>query len=315
MAITDTFREIALKAAPKQAKEIDAVSEEAPIFAMMPMAPASNGIQHVYETLNDVDGAKIVDLDAVLPEMNTTTELISEDLSVLGGIIKVGEDKALKMGGAAAYIAKKLPSILRSTAQNIEISFIYNTALPYAKANSREILAGGSTADKEFSILCVRWIPEETTGLFDQAGFGSGKVFDVQFLNGGSLANISNGSGGEIPGYEARIKNYLGFQLANPRNVSSIRNIDLVADAGTDTGFKNLPTESQIDDMLLNARANPANTFMYMHPKVANALNVYKGGALEMSPTDQDFNRTFFNWNGIRIITSYNFSETEAVVS
>jgi hypothetical protein len=52
-----------------------------------------------------------------------------------------------------------------------------------------------------------------------------------------------------------------------------------------------------------------------MHPRVKNALNVYKGSALQMNVLDTDYNRVFDLWNKIRIVTSYNFLETEATIS
>lgn len=310
----NTFRELALKQAPLQAKEIDALTEDAPIFEMMPMMPASNGIQNVYEVLKDIEGAQVVNLDDELPLIDANGDLAYEDLAVLGGIIQVGEDKAKLLGGAPAYFTKKIIPVLRETAANVEKSFIYNNVLPYAKANGREILLDGDTADKQTSIFCIKWVEGETTGLYDATGFGNGKVFDFLPMNGGTVHTITQ-DGKQIPGYALRIKNYIGFQLANERNVSSIRNVDLKVDTGEESGFNALPTESQMDELILNARAMPNNSFLYMHPKTASALNVYKGGALDMTPSDQDFNRTFANWNGIRIITSYNFSLTEAIQS
>ena len=317
MSVLNFFRELAIQQAPTQQVLVDALTEESPIFANMPMQEASNGIQNVYEELKDVEGAQVVDLDSELPLVDANGELKYKDLAVLGGLMNVGEDKAKKMGGPAAYFNRKLPPVLRVTGANVEKSFIYNTVLPYARTNSREQLAGGSDENSNFSMFAIKWVSGETTGLYDPTGFGNGKVFDMTSLYGGQLCQIDDGSGNTIPGYSMRIKNYIGFQLANPRYVASIRNINPAIDTDPTslTGRVAIPTEAEIDDMLEQCRANPANTIMYMHPKVLNALKVYKGGALEMSPTDMDFNRAIDNWNGIPIVTSYNFIENEAVVS
>jgi len=317
MAIFNNFfRDVGILMAKKQAHEIDAVTEEAPILAQMPMMEASHGIRNVYEELKEVDGAQLVNLDDELPTIGSEGTLGYQDLSVLGGIIRVGEDKAKKFGGAAAYFAKKMPSILRTTGADTEKSLIYNTIRPYAKANSREQSAGGATASSQYSMLCVKWVEGETIGLYDKDGFGNGKVFDMLPLNGGNAYEFTDTDSKVKVGFAERIKAYFALQLANPRNVSSIVNIELIADATSATGYKALPTEAQVNKMIRDARANPANTMIYCHPAVLDALGAYKGSALQMMPTDDDYNTVIATWNGIRFVTSYNFDNgTEAVVS
>lgn len=309
--LTTFFRELAIKLAPKQSVMIDAVTEEAPILAMLPMQAASNGFQNVYEDLKNIVGAQFVALDEALPTIGMDSELKYVDLSVLGGIQEVGEDKALKFGGPAAYFARKMPAILMETGANTEKSILYNNIRAYAIANSKMLSAGGSASGSMFSMLCVKWVPGETTGLYDSAGLGAGKTFDIKPVNGGNLYKDANNR----LVFGQRIKTYIGVQLANKRNVSGIANIDLTVSGSTDTGYVKLPTENQITDMIRNARGTPANTFIYCHQRVLDALQVYKGSALQMVPADKDFNRVVASWNGIRIIPSYNFLETEATVS
>lgn len=317
MAIFNNFfRDVGIRMAKKQAQEIDALTEEAPMLAMLPMQAASHGIRNVYEELKEVDGAQLVNLDDELPNIGSEGTLGYQDLSVLGGVIRVGEDKAKKFGGAAAYFGQKMPSILRETGADTEKSLFYNTIRPYAKANGREQSAGGTTASSQYSMLTVKWVQGESIGLFDADGFGNGKVFDMLPLNGGNAYEFTDTDGKKKVGYAERIKAYFSLQLANPRNVSSIVNVELTADAGTDTGFKALPTEAQINKMIRDARGNPANTFIYCHPAVLDALQVYKAGALQMMPQNDDYNTVIASWNGIRIISSYNFDDgTEAVVA
>jgi hypothetical protein len=302
------FRELAIEQAPKQAVMVDAVTEDAPILAMIPMEAASNGFQNVYEEIKDIQGAQFVALDEELPDIGMDAELQYVDLSVLGGKQFVGEDKALKMGGAPAYFAKKLPSVLRETGAATETSILYNNIRAYAKANGKLLDAGGTASGSMFSMLCVKWVAGETTGLYDATGFGNGKVFDMAPINGGNLYENSDGR----LGYGQRIKNYLGIQLANDRYVSGIANIDLTPNGSNASGFENLPTEQQIDEMLLQARASSGNTFIYCHPRVLNALNVYKGDKLQMPVVEGNMNRLIAFWNDIMFVTSWNFLETEA---
>ena len=317
MAIFNNFfRDVGILMAKTQEHEIDAVTEEAPILAQLPMQEASHGIRNVYEELKEVDGAQLVNLDDELPTIGSEGTLGYQDLGVLGGIIRVGEDKANKFGGAAAYFAKKMPSILRQTGADTEKSLIYNTMRPYAKANSREQDAGGTTASTQYSMVCVKWVEGETIGLFDAQGFGDGKVFDMLPLNGGNAYEFTDTDSKTKVGYGERIKAYFALQLANPRNVSSIVNVELTADATTDTGYKALPTEGQINQLIRDARGNPANTLIYCHPAVLDAIGVYKSGALQMTPGDNGYSNVVATWNGIRFVTSYNFDDgTEAVVA
>jgi len=316
MKFKNFFRDVGIRMAKKQAAEIDAVTEEAPILAMLPMQPASHGLRNVYEELKEVDGAQLVNLDDELPDIGSEGTLGYQDLSVLGGVIRVGEDKAKKMGGAAAYFAKKMPTILRQTGADTERSLIYNTIRPYAKANGREQTAGGTTSSTQYSMACVKWVEGETSGLYDANGFGNGKVFDMLPLNGGNAYEFTDDDSKKKVGYGERIKAYFSVQLANPRNVSSIVNIELTADGSTDTGFKALPTEAQINKMIRDARGNSANTFIYCHPAVLDALGVYKATALHMSTSEGEYNTRIATWNGIRIVDSYNFDDgTEAVVA
>ena len=308
MALKNHFRELAIEQAPKQSVMVDSVTEEAPILAEMPMQAASNGFQNVYEDLQNIEGAQFVALDEALPTVGMDAELKYVDLSVLGGEQEVGMDKARKFGGAGNYFASKMPSILRETGANTEQSILYNNIRAYAKTNSKLQNAGGTNDGNMLSMLCGKWVEGETTGLYDESGFGNGKVFELGQISNG--AAYKNSSGALV--YGQYMKTYIGVQLANDRNVAGIANIDLVASDSTDTGYVNLPTEAEITKMIRDARGNPANTRIYCHPRVLDALQVYKGSALQMTPADGDYDRVIMRWNGIPIVTSYNFLETEA---
>lgn len=313
MAIKNFFRDVAIANARKQTVMIDSVTEEAPILAGMPMEAATHGLRNVYESLKDVEGAQLVSLDDELPSINANGTLEYQDLGVLGGKIRVGEDKAKKFGGPASYFARKMPSILRQTGADTEKSFIYNNFLPYAKANGKEQDAGGTGGGSiYYSMFAVKWVPGEITGLYDPAGFGDGKVFDIMPVNGGNLYEHVDTDGKSKLVYGQRIKSYTALQLANPRYVASIRNIDLTEDESSATGYTALPTEAMIRKMLVDVRANPANTRLYMHPIVKSALGAYKGSALQMVPSDLDRNTMIDAFDGIPIITSYNFTAGEA---
>jgi hypothetical protein len=306
MSLDNTFREVAIEQAPKQAALVDAVTEEAPILAAIPMEETSNGWQNVYEEIKKVDGAQLVALDEALPDVGVDSETKYVEVGKIGGKIEVGVDKASKFGGAANYFAKQIPTVLRETGAQTEKSLLYNNIRVFAKANGKLDNALGDTVDKETSMLCVKWVSGETTGLFDPT---SGNAFKLTALSGGS--EYLNAGGVEVQGMT--IKNFFGLQLANPKYVSGIANIDLTPDSESATGYKALPTEAQVNKMLTDARANPGNTLIYCHPNTLNALGIYKGGALQMGVSEGDYNNQIVTWNGVRFLTSYNFLLTEAI--
>lgn len=297
MSTKNTFREIAIAMSPKQPQMVDQILEEAPILGMLPMQQTSNGLQHNFEEVESVTGAGLVDLDEALPTVDSKTKLDKIDLSILGGIMEVGEDKAKQFGGAGAYFAGKQPLILKKTGMDAEKSIIYNNFRAYAIANGNKISALGAN-NANYSILAVKWAFGETTGLYDPAGFGRGTMMDIQPINGGNTYKDTNG---RIV-YGMRMKSYFGIMNANKRNVASIVNID-IADA-------KLPTETQIDSLIESVRGQVGgSTILYMHPKVLSALYKYKASSLQINTGESDINRMFTMWNGIPIVTSYNFLE------
>jgi hypothetical protein len=304
MAIKNTFRDVAIANSKKQPQLVDDLFEEAPILAGMPMQAASHGMWNVYEETLSATGASIVDSDEPLPTVASDNKLEQIDLSILGGKIQVGQDKAMQLGGPQNYFASKLPSIIRQTGMDSEQSVIYNNIRKYAEDNSKLIdaLGVGST---NYSIICVKWVPGETTGLFNAEGFGDGFVMQTIPINGGNIYENSSG----VLIYGMALKTNVGIQLANKRYVTSIVNIDIAN--------SKLPTAAQMDDVISKTRGAPGNTVLYMHEDVKTALYTYKGTALQMSVTDSDLNRVYTTWNGIPIVTSYNFlkgTETKVTV-
>lgn len=318
----DSFREIALAQAPTQEKEIDALLEEAPFLAIIPYIPASNGLQHVWEELEYVEGAQVIDFDGEYPKVDATGSLDFTDLVKLGGIMTVGVDKAKKMGGHVAYFSKKSQPVIKKSGAEKETSLIYNTLIPYAKANGNEQSALGS-ANKNSSMVCVKLSAQEMCGLYDPTGFGDGKVFEIKLLNGGNehLIDVTtvdeNGDTvtKQTDGFAATLKSYTGFLAANKRNVATIRNID-VEEGPTETGYVNLPSKPQMNKMVRTVRANGANTVIVTTPSVIDALSdAYASSITRMVMGEGDYRVELMAWRGIPFLATYNMKDaTEANV-
>lgn len=310
MSLTNAFYEEAVKKAPKQRLIVNSVTEEAPILRGIPMQASSHSLHNVYEDQGDITGASIVDFDEALPTINSETALKQVPLTKIGGTIEVGTDKARIMGGKAAYFASKMPAILRKSGMDAEKSILYNSLRAYAIANSKAINAGGTTANKQNSIICVNWVPGTITGLYDPM-WNQGYAFMMENISGGNKYKDSNG----VLVYGQTIESVIGMQMASSRYVSTIVNVELDPDG--DGTYNALPTEAEMDIMIRNARGtNAGRTFIYCAPEVLDALGSYKSSKLQTVVTDNQFNNRIDMWNGIPIVTSYNFdSNAEAVVS
>jgi len=307
-----TLKELAVQFAKKQPKQVDYVTQEAPILNIIPFEPASHSLWNVYEEVQEVIGGGFVDQDSVLPDVGLKSRLKKIDLSIMGGEATVGEDKARQFGGPIKYFARQEPAILRKTGMTTEYAILYNNLRAYAIANSKKVNAGGS-AGTNYSIIAVRFVPGETTGLYSPNGFSNGAMFDVQALNGGNLMKINvteNGETKAINGYAVRYKSYIGMQCANPLSVAVLANIDLTSST------KKVPTADMLNQLADLVRASNSGTFFFMHPKVKSALYGLKTTQLMTTVNDKNFDTAFDRWNGIPIVTSYNFVDgTEANVS
>ena len=300
-----TLYEIAASLKGNQQTVVDAITCEAPILRDLPMEESSHGLWNIYESMKNVTGGDLVELDAPLPTVGVESELQQTDLSIIGGEMEVGEDTARKLGGPAAYFARKATPVLRKTGMSAERRVLYNGFREFAIKNNNVISAGGSS-NANYTILCVHYVPGEITGVYDAEGFGDGKTFDLAPIAGGNL--YKNAEGQLV--YGMRLKTYFGLQLANPDYVSAIVNCDITNDTADSRTF---PTAMMIDDLLVNAKAGQ-NTFIFCHPKVKSYLgSINKLDRLTIQ--NNHFSTQIDAWNGVPILTSFNFDNgTEETV-
>lgn len=288
--MSNTLKELAVGLSSKQEHMVNSLTEESPILDHMLFEPSSHGLWNAYEEVAKIEGASFVDINQPLPQMMVDTNLKKIDLSILGGEIFLPEDKATVLG-VSEYFDKKVGVLLKHAGQVAEKKIIYDNFLPYAISNGKVVDAGA--LENCYSMVAVRFIKGEVTGLYSDKCFKSSHILDAFPLNGGQLYKNENG----ILGYGTRVKGYIGVQLANPDAVSAIVNITP----------DNIPTAEQIDNMLVDAKAKPGSTFIFCHPKVLSMLNKYKGNILQATASENNINRGFMAWNGIEFVPSYNF--------
>ena len=294
-----TLQELSVEFAKKQPHQVEYLTEESPILARIKWEQASHPLWNVTEKVTGFSGAGFVEMNSPLPAMNVESKLEKVDLGIMGGEIFVPEDKAQAFGGVSAYMAKKMPVLLKDAGNQTEKRIIYNNYRQYALDNGAAKTAGGS-GEGLYSMVIVRQVPGENCGLYSPEGFKNGAMLDVKPINNGSIYHDARG----VLGYGVRVKGYFGMQLMNPKTVSAIVNI--AADK--------LPTIKQINEALVEAKANPANTAIYLHPRLKSLLeSEYKKEILRTSNGDKSLNFLVSTWNEIPMIGSYNFLDgTEA---
>lgn len=308
----DTLRTIALDKSKKQPKQIDHLTEEAPILNTVPFMAATHDLWHVADQLVSADAMGFVAMDAPLPEVNSTSRLIKFDLAKMGGTIEVGEDKARQYGGAAKYFADKSGPVLKVTGQTTERVIVYENLRQYAidkflaGETTRTVYSAAGAADANYSIVAVRFEEGVCCGLYNPNGFGNGVMFDTEPISGGNLYKNSDG----VLVYGIRMKCDLGFLLDGVRNVGAIVNIDIANNK--------LPTDMQMDDLLADIRATGSGrTMLLMHQRVMDALGrTYKGDQIQMRPADRNIDMQVNAWHGVPMLPSYNlYDGTEADVA
>jgi hypothetical protein len=300
-----TLQELSVEYAKKQPHQVEYLTEESPILARIKWEAASHPLWNVTEKVEGFAGADFVEMNAPLPEMAVTSKLEKVDLGIMGGEIFVPEDKAQAMGGAASYFAKKMPVLLKDAGNQTEKRIIYENYRQYAIDNGKVVSAGGTAAEGAktglYSMVIVRSVAGENGGLYSPEGFKNGAMLDVKAINNGALYKDSRG----VLGYGVRVKGYFGMQLMNPKTVSGIVNIS--ADK--------LPSIRQINEALIKAQANPANTAIYLHPMLKSWLeSEYKKEILRTTNGDKGLNFLVSTWNEIPMISSYNFLDGSETV-
>ncbi|UZP67378.1 hypothetical protein N1030_17550 [Desulfovibrio mangrovi] len=291
-----TLKDLATVHSRKMPEQVDNLTEEAPILAVIPFEEASHGLWNMYEDVSDVDGAGWVEMNAPLPAVDVTSDLKKVDLSILGGEIECPEDTANMFGGTTNYFAKKLPKVIRKSGMAAEQRILYDNFRTWALDKGKAVNAGAATDDC-YSMLAVRFISGETTGLYSKESFKQGSLLDVTPINSGSIYKAASGKHQGVLCFGMRLKAYFGIQIANRHSVAAIVNINK----------SNLPTAMMIDDLLADVRAIPGNTFLFMHEKAKTLLYEHKGKSLQVNVGGKDMDRQVTHWNGVEIVTSYNF--------
>lgn len=295
--IAQTLKEIAIDKAKKRPELVDYLLEETPVLAKCKWIAASHGLWNVEEVLDDVDGPAFVDLGAPLPEMQVRTKLQQTYVSVMGGEVEASKDKVDQFGGAGKYFARRERPLLRKAGMDTELALYNDWWKKGAKKAGNRILCGGTTANKQSSMLIVRMDEELNTGLYDPTAFNRGYLLDIKPINGGQEYHLRSQEG--VLGYGVSYRGRFGWQLLNPaRTCFHFANIE----AG------HIPTETQIQDAIAVVRGTPSNTMIIAHPRTLGLVfGSLKLAKLEYTGGDTSLNAMVQTYYGIPVLGSYNF--------
>ena len=315
----NTIQDLNVFLTSKQRGIINSFVEENPILKTMPIKPATHGIYNVHAEVANVDAMEEVDFDAELPTLGINFSLGRTRLGKIGGVIPIPQDAAFEMGGFSKYADDRMPPILNRSGNAHEAKIYYKGFLKRALEAGNAVSAGGKTANKQFSMVAVHYDEDSTIGLYNPNTVGNvrdaGSLFVIQALNNGAVykvPDLGNALGKEIAAWMD-----FGLQLADPRYVRAIVNIEPKANETDHDKIDGLPTAMQIDDLINDVRGNPANTVIYCNPIIRRYLGLkYKLEKRMVMDTNTNVSYEVFSWNDVQFVTSHNiFKGTEAVVS
>lgn len=303
--VMSTLHEIAVAYAKKQAGMADSLTEDAPILKLVKWKPASHGMWNVAEKLTDVTGPAFVEADAPLPVMSASTDLVHTDLHVLGGIMEVPTQRAIKFGGPARYFAERQNYILKKAGMDTEVQLVMQNWLAAAKAAKNLKDAGGK--GQGWFLLAVRFDEINNVGLYDPDQFDTGHLVRIESPYDGAEHYLHGPDYEGVLGYAVKYTGNFGWQILDAaRTCAAIVNID----------EENSPTPAMIDDMLADIRSQPGTTHIFCSPKAKiYGINPYKVEHVHLANGDVNSNTRIETWNGISITTSHNFNARIAKIT
>lgn len=300
----NSMYEVAVALAKKQTTQIDTFSEDAVLVSReIPFQAATHGIKNVFERVKDVTAPAIVDLDSPMPLVTAVTELGETPLFKIGGTIEMPKDKVEAMGGKTAYLASKLPAILKLAGAQLDKAVYYDVLLRKALQFGKVINAKSSaTASQKqyYSLVAIHWANGENVGLYNnnRDNGQEGTFFAQNPLWGGNLGKLSDGA----TGWAVDLTAMLGFQIENHKYIDAIVNID--AD--------NLPSYEQLISIPNRIRGNANNSRIYANPTLIDLISAKysrasgEGSYSSLITVDADGNVRI---KGIPVIGDYNILE------
>lgn len=300
-----TLHEIAMAQATKQPGMVDSLLEDSPILSTFKWIPATHKLWNVAEKLTEIKGAGFVQLDSKLPYMSTSSDLITTDLHVMGGIMEVPSDRAMKFGGPEKYFADRQDRILKEAGMSTEKHIVEEMFFRAARLNRNLRDAGGP--DGGWWICATRYDDLANVGLYDPDQFDQGRLLSITVPYAGSEHYLHDPNYAGVLGYTMVYRSHFGWQILDgKRTCAAIVNIDK----------DHYPTVAMIDDMLADIRADTSNTYLFCGPRAKiYGIHPHKEEHVHLVSGETNAQTYIDTWNGIKIITSHNINYKRPLIS
>lgn len=293
-----TLHEIALQYADRQPGMVDSLTEEAPVLQTFKWIPASHKLWNTAERLTEINGPGFTELDAPLPLMDTSSDLVTTSLSVMGGVMEVPTDRAIKFGGAVKYFADRQERLLKDAGMKTEVAICRNMFLR-AAIDAGNVCDCGAPDGGSF-LLLVRYDDLANVGLYDLDQFDQGRLLNISTPYGGQEHYLRGEGMHGVLGYSIVYRGHFGWQILDAnRCCAAIVNVDR----------DHYPEPDQIDSLLADIRATAGSTFIFCGPRAKiHAINRYKNELVRYVPGDKEVVTNIDIWNGVPIIQSHNLN-------
>lgn len=311
----NTLQDLNVFLSEKQQGVLDALTNDNPMLAAIPVKPATHGIYNVYAATTSIDELTEVDFDAPLPAVGVSFDLGQANLAKIGGTLPMPQDAAALMGGYENFANDRIPKIIARAGNAHEARLYYKGFMKYAIDNKNVVSAGGTTPNKQFSMVAVHFDSDSVTGLYNPYSVNDGKLFTMQALNNGAehkLAALNGAIGREIAIYL-----HYGLQLADPRYVKAIVNIEPRENSTDRDKIDGMPTGMMIDDLINDVQGNPGNTVIFCNPIIRRYLGLkYNLEKRVVTDAQGKVSYEIFSWSDITFVTSHNiYKGTESVIA
>ena len=309
----DTLQQIALKYSATQQKLVNTLMKETRFLSCVPWIKSVHGLFNKFEEVTDVTGAGFREFNAPNVEMDIKSIIKQEDVGIIAGDMSVSEETALLLcdgsttdGGQAAerYFAKRTPIILNKAGQATELHFIYEVLykkmwqynkLVGSDEGKRTMINAGGSSNANWSIFAIRQEAEGNCGFYSPIGKNKNELMAMEWYNGGELHKIASGQNSGKAGFEAAWKAYIGYQVAMPKYLGGIFNIDPKAEG-------KMVTADMLDDLLDAIHASPADTVLVMARGMQTKLGRLKFPAIRVGNEDRTLDSRIDDWQGVKII-------------
>lgn len=300
----DTLQQLAVAYSKTQQELINRFAKDTPFLKTIPYITSTHGLMNQYEDVTDIDGAEFKELGAPYKDMSVNTSLVKEDMGIMGGLMEINAEKASQLTNttkgeeaATKYFAKRSPIVLNDAGKKVEKHLIYNylyrKIFSYNKKcdpNERTLIDAGGTGNNTWSVLAIRQQKEENCGLLSPVGDNKDEILTMEWLNGGSLHKLKDGT----LGYAAVWKALMGYQMARADNVGAIFNI-------TDADASKL-TSTMLNDLIARIDGNSSDTVIVMNKGLQARVYDFKTNQLVVGCTDKNFDTRFDLFNGITLL-------------